>query len=220
MMNKIFQLILKRPLFFLRYLRQYCLFQFTHGIYKIFPPQGIRRGRNVRIQSLRCLQVELPEALIQIGDDCIIYENAKIEAYGKGHIDIGQGSIIGDARMYARESIQIGRGVVTSWNVFIQDYDPHPTEAEQRKIQVHNMTESFIPCYKKRRELKELSWKFPTSSIVIGDNVWLGANTTILRGAHIGDDCIVATGAVVTAGHYPKGSILAGVPAKVLKTLE
>lgn len=53
--------------------------------------------------------------------------------------------------------------------------------------------------------------------IVIGDDVWLGANTVVLAGVTVGDGAIVAAGAVVTRD-VPAGSIVGGVPAKVIGT--
>ena len=62
-------------------------------------------------------------------------------------------------------------------------------------------------------------WEFPTNPIVIGNDVWLGAGVTILKGSNIGDGCIVAAGAVVLRGHYPERSLIAGNPATVVKSL-
>lgn len=53
--------------------------------------------------------------------------------------------------------------------------------------------------------------------IKIGRNCWIGAKVTILDGADIGDNCIVAAGAVLTAGKYEPGAIYGGVPAKLIK---
>ena len=55
--------------------------------------------------------------------------------------------------------------------------------------------------------------------IKIGRNCWIGGKATILDGARIGDDCIVAAGAVVRDGVYEAGSLLAGVPARIVRTL-
>ena len=52
--------------------------------------------------------------------------------------------------------------------------------------------------------------------VVIGDGCWIGANVTILKGVTIGEGSVVAAGAVVTKSCEPY-SILAGVPAKVLR---
>lgn len=51
--------------------------------------------------------------------------------------------------------------------------------------------------------------------IVIGDDVWLGANVVVLAGVSIGDGAVVAAGAVVTKD-LPAQCIAAGVPAKVI----
>lgn len=51
--------------------------------------------------------------------------------------------------------------------------------------------------------------------ILIGRDVWLGANTVVLAGVTIGDGAIIAAGAVVTRD-VPAGSIVGGVPAKVI----
>ena len=54
------------------------------------------------------------------------------------------------------------------------------------------------------------------SSISIGENCWIGAKVTVLAGVNIGDNCVIAAGSVVTKD-FPSNSVLAGVPARVLK---
>lgn len=54
------------------------------------------------------------------------------------------------------------------------------------------------------------------SPVVIEDDVWIGANVTILKGVTIGHGSVVAAGAVVTKS-CPPYSIIGGIPAKVLK---
>ena len=57
-----------------------------------------------------------------------------------------------------------------------------------------------------------------TKPVVIGDDVWIGANAVILPGVTIGRHVVVAAGAVVTKD-VPEYSIVAGVPAKVIKKM-
>lgn len=52
--------------------------------------------------------------------------------------------------------------------------------------------------------------------VVIEDEVWCGANVTILKGVTLGRGSVVAAGAVVTKS-FPPYSIIGGVPAKLLK---
>lgn len=52
--------------------------------------------------------------------------------------------------------------------------------------------------------------------IVLGKNVWVGSNSTILQGVTIGDNAVVGAGAVVTKD-VPENTIVGGVPAKVIR---
>ena len=58
-----------------------------------------------------------------------------------------------------------------------------------------------------------------TNPVVIGDDVWIGANAVVLPGVTIGKHCVVAAGAVVTKD-VPDFTVVGGVPAKILKTLK
>ena len=57
-----------------------------------------------------------------------------------------------------------------------------------------------------------------TKPVVIGNDVWIGANVVVLPGVTIGSHCVVAAGAVVTKD-VPDHTLVAGVPAKVIKTI-
>lgn len=57
-----------------------------------------------------------------------------------------------------------------------------------------------------------------TSQVTIGDDVWIGANAVILPGVTIGSHVVVAAGAVVTKD-VPSHSLVAGVPAKIIKEI-
>ncbi len=55
--------------------------------------------------------------------------------------------------------------------------------------------------------------------IVLGKNVWVGSNATLLPGVTIGDNAIVAAGAVVTKDVEPN-TVVGGVPARLIKTID
>ena len=57
-----------------------------------------------------------------------------------------------------------------------------------------------------------------TKKVTIDDDVWIGANAVVLPGVTIGEHCVVAAGAVVTKD-VPPHSLVAGVPAKVIKNI-
>lgn len=66
-------------------------------------------------------------------------------------------------------------------------------------------------------DLETRNTTFP-SPVVIGKNVWIGSNATILPGVTIGDNSVVAAGAVVTKD-VSENTVVAGVPAKFMKTI-
>jgi acetyltransferase-like isoleucine patch superfamily enzyme len=57
-----------------------------------------------------------------------------------------------------------------------------------------------------------------TAPVAIGNDVWLGAGATVLKGVTIGDRTVVAAGAVVVAD-LPSDVVAGGVPAKLIRTL-
>ena len=57
-----------------------------------------------------------------------------------------------------------------------------------------------------------------TTPVVIEDDVWIGANVVILPGVRVGTHSVVAAGAVVTK-EVPPHSIVAGIPAKIIKKI-
>ena len=57
-----------------------------------------------------------------------------------------------------------------------------------------------------------------TTPVIIEDDIWIGANAVILPGVTIGNHSVVAAGAVVTK-NVPPHSLVAGVPAKIIKQI-
>lgn len=104
-------------------------------------------------------------------------------------LTIGSGYMNMNSKIHCFNEINIGEDVIISENVIIRDSDGHDILYEK---------------YKK------------SSPINIGNHVWIGLNATILKGVTIGDGAIVAAGSVVTRD-VPPNSLVAGVPAKVIK---
>lgn len=58
--------------------------------------------------------------------------------------------------------------------------------------------------------------EYLVGEVIIGNRVWVGASCTILKGAHIGDDCVIAAGSVVR-GEVPAGTVFYQKRENVIK---
>lgn len=127
------------------------------------------------------------------------------------NVQVGKYSIIG--KNCAITNATIGNYTCIGANTVI-GLGQHPTNL----ITYHSI------FYKKNNWPWHEDWiKFPKgfqeqAQITIGNNIWIGRNVIILDGVSIGDNSIVATGAVVTK-NIPPFSVIGGVPAKIIKTL-
>lgn len=65
-------------------------------------------------------------------------------------------------------------------------------------------------------DFKDINKPTKNDPVVIGDNVWIGANVVILPGIKIGNNCVIGAGAIVTKSFEDDGLILAGNPAKII----
>lgn len=66
-------------------------------------------------------------------------------------------------------------------------------------------------------DVDDYSISIKEKPISIGDNVWIGANVSILPGVTLGNNCIIGAGAVVTKSFLEDNVIIAGNPAKIIK---
>lgn len=111
-------------------------------------------------------------------------------------ITIGEDTGISGGCICAALSITIGRNCLIGANVTISDFDFHAIKHTNRR---YNNNAQDIPAL----------------PIVIEDNVFIGTGSIILKGVSIGENSVVGAGSVVTKS-FPKNSILAGNPAKVI----
>ena len=213
----------ERPYDLLKHTAQVLRFSFNHCWLCAFPRPNVRIGRNLRTLSLNGFKAELPHATITTGDDVVVYHHCDVLVTGQGSLTIGDRCIIGsNFRLYCKDHVVLGEAVLISWNVFIADYEAHPIEPDERRRQIQHIHDSFFPSFRRREPLsgptEAYQSKFTARPVTIGNNVWIGANATILKGVEIGDDSVVATAAVVTKDVPPR-SVMAGNPARVVRTL-
>ena len=111
-------------------------------------------------------------------------------------LDLSKSSlVIGDrtwineqCQFRSRKSIKIGNHCAIGFNCLFMDTDFHSLSNTEKE----------------------------ETGICLGDNVWIGANSTILKNVHLGNNVVVAAGSVVTKS-FPDNVLVAGVPAKIIK---
>jgi acetyltransferase-like isoleucine patch superfamily enzyme len=135
---------------------------------------------------------------ISIGNKVRIYPGARLETENGAEIDIGSNTSIGEnIHIYSGGGIvlSIGESTTISSDVLITN-----TDHDYSQIGVHIMDQPTV-----------------TKQTRIGTNCFIGHAACILAGAQIGNQCIVGANAVVKAGVYPDYSVLAGIPARIIK---
>lgn len=111
-------------------------------------------------------------------------------------------------------NIHVGDRFLTNYNVTILDVG-RVTIGDDCMIGPNTVISTVnhpIDAAERRKKLSILS------PVALGNDVWIGANCTILPGVTLGDNVIVAAGAVVTKD-VPSNSVVAGVPARVIRDL-
>ncbi|MHB1346012.1 MAG: DapH/DapD/GlmU-related protein [Candidatus Humimicrobiaceae bacterium] len=171
--------------------------------------KGVVFGRNVTIRH--------PNRII-IGDNVLIDENCMLDAKGienngiviKNGTYIGRNTILsckdGDiildenvnigfnCEVQSSSYVSIGKNTLLAAYVYIIAGD-HAHEPDEQSLDLVQGT---------------------SKGIIIGDNCWLGAKSTVLDGINIGNDTIIGASAVVNKDVAPF-SVAVGIPAKVIK---
>jgi len=157
-------------------------------------------------------------ALGRMGDRNVMREGCRL--HGARNIRLGHRvTLVGGVILTATEesSIEIGDDVAINRNVHI-DAAPCGTISIGDDCLVgpnvvmracnHNFSQVAQPIRLQGHQ---------SGGIVVGRNVWIGANVIILPNVTVGENSIVGAGAVVTR-NFPAGSIIGGVPARVLRS--
>ena len=157
------------------------LFKMT--LNKVFHPLNFK-GPLISLVS-PFTEITITGGRLFIGKNFKMRDGAKIRVRKGGECIIGDNSSVNSNNMIAcHERIIIGDNVQLSPNVQIYDHD-------------HDFR--FVGGLAKN--------KFKTAPIEIGNNVWIGANTVILRGTKIGDNSVVGAGCVLK-GIFPANSVI------------
>jgi acetyltransferase-like isoleucine patch superfamily enzyme len=145
---------------------------------------------------------------INVGSNCHISGLLMVYSYG-GFISVGDNcSLSPNSRIISTKRIEIGNRVLIAHNVNIIDNISHPIDAALRH-------EDFINSY--TVGMKEYDLK--AAPIVIEDDVWIGYNTSILKGVRIGTGAIIGSGSTVTKDVKP-WTVNVGNPLRCIRELE
>jgi acetyltransferase-like isoleucine patch superfamily enzyme len=156
--------------------------------------RGIWRGiyfkliffRNIKcsifsLQSSSKIEIFHKESKVHIGKYVFVRKNASFRIDHAGELNIGDYVFVNDnCNINCVEKISIGKNTKIAPNVCINDHDHN-----YRNIDNHHLL---------------------TGEVVIGENVWIGANVVILRNTHIGNNAVIAAGSVVK-GNIPANSL-------------
>jgi acetyltransferase-like isoleucine patch superfamily enzyme len=199
------------------------IFNFKYFEPKIALKFPVLLSRNVQIKQLKgsiCIKGDIKPGMITIGfSDVGIFDFKRSKAIWnvtgkvifKGRALIGQGSkisiedsgelifgenlkITAETSIVSLNKIEFGKNCLLSWDILIMDDDFH----------------AIIN--------KEDSTYFPKSKpIFVGDNVWIGCKTTILKGSYIPDHCIIGSNSTVNKKLEESNCLYAGNPLKARK---
>ena len=184
---------------------------FLRGAARFRP--GCFFGRNVRVKYGRGLRMDVMSGIgdystldasgrvgihlargSKIGRYCTVTGSSQLRLRGNG-LRLGENSAIGDfGHVGCSGGVTIGNNVIMGPLVTFHS-------------QEHIFENLDIPI--RLQGTRELP-------IEVGDDVWVGARSTFLAGARVGNGCVVAAGSVVN-GQFSDNLVIGGVPAKVIK---
>jgi acetyltransferase-like isoleucine patch superfamily enzyme len=146
---------------------------------------------------------------ITIGDYCHIMGEVLVVG-DTARCSIGSHCSLGrDSRIWTQTSITIGNYVLIAHMVDIHDNNSHSLDWRDRRMDATNVFVEGKPL--------DVS-KVDAAPIVIEDDVWIGAKSTILKGVRIGRGAVIAAASVVTKD-VPAFTLVGGNPARILRKL-
>ena len=175
-------------------------------------PANVRLGPGTLItgddwtdsQVFRKFRSRLDPAL-EIGAGCRM-DGVMFNLGEQGRVTIGDHCRFEEAFLICEQEIRIGHRVVIGWRATIVDSDFHPLAPDQRLLDV-------IAC-------SPLGTDRPRPAIthrpvVIGDDVWIGPNVTVLKGVQIGAGAFIEPGAVLVRDVPARARVL-GNPGEIV----
>jgi acetyltransferase-like isoleucine patch superfamily enzyme len=135
-----------------------------------------------------------PAALLKVEGDFVIGHGVQIVIGATASLLLGgrkssTGSgITCDSRIIVGREVSVGYDSIIAWGVVISDSDWHAMNGIVRQ-----------------------------SRVTIGNHVWIAHDVSVLRGARIGNGCVIGAKSLVQDQEFSDGLLVAGVPARVIK---
>lgn len=162
---------------------------------------GTKYGKNCKFRGTALIE-RFQMSTITIGDHCTFNSSSRFNFRGLNHRCIIQTGKPGAKIQIGNHCGFSGCSIVADQEVIIGDYSTFGANAIVGDRDDHQEIYASEP-----------------KPIHIGSHVWIGMNATIMKGVTIGDNSIVAAGALVTK-NIPANEIWGGVPAKFIKNRE
>jgi acetyltransferase-like isoleucine patch superfamily enzyme len=155
-------------------------------------------GLNSRLKNVK-IEVTGNNNIISIGENVAFYEGAHFLITGDNcKITLGDKVTVGSANFYAGESntnIAVGEDCMLSRDIKFATSDFHSIIDLTTNIRINKAADVFV-----------------------GNHVWIGNSVIMYKGSHVSDNSVIGIKAFVNKKFMEPNSLLAGQPAKVVKT--
>jgi len=137
---------------------------------------------------------------------------------GSGAMSLGPGVVFRSFRTPVRLEAGSGAELTVGHAVFIND-GVNIFAARRVAIGAHTKIGDGAVVYDTDFHAVDPGQAISVEPVSIGRNVWIGARAMVLAGAQVGDHAVIAAGSVVR-GSVPARSVVAGSPARVIRTFD